>query len=137
MDYEPFYRKKRKMLKDCLGVGMSFRDALERLKLSYTDFMFLFPNGLEYLTTLKTFPIDVGTNKPMLWNHSGQLFALETGIYIIWHYQWGERSYLVNEYGHYYFIDENEFLINGYETHIKLKSCVRDKKINDIINEII
>jgi len=137
MDYEPFHRKKRRMVKDCLAVGWTFEDTLARLKLTYTDFIFLFPDGLEWLRTLKVIPVpdfcSFTDYTYTIHNYQAVDRALENGVYMIFDYRWRENSYLVNDCGHYYFISEERYIKECLTLDREIMARARDKKIVSII----
>lgn len=137
MDYEPFHRKKRRMVKDCLAVGWSFEDTLSRLRLTYTDFIFLFPDGLEWLTTLKVIPVpdfcSFTDHTYTIHNYQAVDRALENGVYLIFDYRWKEKSYMVNDCGHYYFISPERYYKECLTLDREIMARSRDKKIVSII----
>lgn len=61
MDLEVFYRKKRRMFDDMLEIGWSFGTILSRLRLNYTDYIYLYPQKPDLLAFFKL--VDLPNNK--------------------------------------------------------------------------
>jgi hypothetical protein len=53
MDLEVFYRRKRRMFNDMLEIGWSFGTILSRLRLNYTDYIYLYPEKPDLLAFFK------------------------------------------------------------------------------------
>jgi hypothetical protein len=127
MDLEVFYRRKRRMFNDMLEIGWSFGTILSRLRLNYTDYIYLYPEKPDLLAFFKIVDLPNKENNYNFYIPRPVDYLHDDGIYQVFNIRnKNEQEYIMR------FKDEVDFIdFHSSDGSVsEIEERLKNKKLN-------